>query len=690
MERDNSGGGGTGPETTGITRVSKACDPCRTRKTRCDIATQSNLTVDSPLPQKLPPATTPAAKASRGEKRGFISSPDCAQPALPPGLPPPPSADYGEQAGPSKRVTLKPVDSSRYAIEASESLDTPAKSQAQQAWRPVSGPVMVERILEGEALKRFITQAHHWINTHFKAIHHNTPFLSLPSVLETAAKVFDTPVQTTNDPGHDELALLYAILALGSLREQTFDSTTGKYRPFRSSLILDEGTINSPSSTRSLPTFRSISTAQCLFRLAQDELEQMDQPSESAVQALFLLHTYISNTSMGRRSRDYVARAIMMAHELGLNRRIPHDLHLDKRTKYDKHVVRRRAMLYLYVYFSDVYLSALDSHPPLIKTQDYDADLFDVVHSSSASGVDTPSGTPLNGLRAFVDLVTTIGSMLERLHTASSSVLSSSASAETILQLDSEMESLRDRLGSQTFDIDLGESGSVEALKRTAIAGSVLRQIHYNWSRIALRAPFLKDRLLRHSSLSICARAAISILQLHRHVVSAGMLNLPWMQLRRVAISIYLVFIALWAGEISQMDAEQAVNSTLDVLCVIGTRWQSAAHVGQIVVQLADRTGLSYKKPILEDVASFAEQGIDVLAQLAHVASDSADPLSWTHSIPTFENVSSGDPSANALSQLLDMDTIRRFNAELAGMSAGTTADADLLGGWQTLHQPPW
>jgi hypothetical protein len=88
--------------------------------------------------------------------------------------------------------------------------------------------------------------------------------------------------------------------------------------------------------------------------LASDELEEIDQPTETAVQALFVLHTFISNTSMGRRSRDYVARAVMMAHELGLNRRIPTDLNPHKRSKYDHRATRRRAMLYLYVYFSDV------------------------------------------------------------------------------------------------------------------------------------------------------------------------------------------------------------------------------------------------------------------------------------------------------------------------------------------------
>ncbi|OCF32000.1 hypothetical protein I316_06386 [Kwoniella heveanensis BCC8398] len=624
------------------------------------------LTVRRPLPQKVPTGVTSVAKASSGGKRGRAPTPDYDPPPLPLRNSSSPPVDHSNQAGPSKRVTLPPAQSSRPALGVSgnQTSASAINRPPSHDWRPSAGPVMVERVLEEEALRRFVTQAHHWINTHFKAIHHNTPFLSLPSVLETAAKVFAPTVHASDSPGHDDLALLYAILALGSLREQTFDSSTGKYRPFRSSLFPEEGVNDSPASTRSLPTFRSISTAQCLFRLAQDELEQMDQPSETAVQALFLLHTYISNTSMGRRSRDYVARAIMMAHELGLNRRIPHDLHLSKRTKYDKHVVRRRAMIYLYVYFSDVYLSALDSHPPLIKKQDYDADVFDVVYNSSTSGVDTPSGTPLNGLRAFVDLVTTIGSILERLHTGSPYPLSDSASCEAVLQLDCEMESLRDRLGSQTFDIDLGDRLALRYVRR--------------FSRTAFCA------------ILPCPSVLVRRFRFYSSIVIAGMLNLPWMQLRRVTTSVYLVFIALWAGEISHIDAEQAVNSALEVLCVIGTRWRSAAHVGQIVVQLADKTGLSYKKPILEDTASLAEQGIDVLAQLANVASDQADPLNWTQSIPTFDGVPSMDSTANTLAQLLDMDTIRRFNAELAGMGANTSVDADLLESWQTLHQPPW
>jgi len=196
-----------------------------------------------------------------------------------------------------------------------------------------------------------VQQTHHWTNTHFGAIHHNTPFLNLPAILETASKVFGLS-QSHPEPRvqHDDPASLYSIVALGSLREQTYDSQRKRYRAIRK----DESSATSPLSATSLPSYHSWTTTQCLLRLAQDEPESIDQPSETAVQALFVLHTFIYNTSMGRRSRDYVARAIMMAHELGLNRKIPKDLIRPKRIKQDKHAARRRSMLYLYVYFSDV------------------------------------------------------------------------------------------------------------------------------------------------------------------------------------------------------------------------------------------------------------------------------------------------------------------------------------------------
>ena len=128
----------------------------------------------------------------------------------------------------------------------------------------------------------------------------------------------------------------------------------------------------------------------------------------------------------------------------------------------------------------------MESHPPLIKRQDYDRDVFDPIDQTVSSGIDTPSGTPLPGL-------------LEQLHqgyygasatwSRGPEGLQGTAAEDAIcglvLRLEAEMDRLRERLGEQTFLINLDEhengEESVDALKRTAVAGSLLRQMHYNW-----------------------------------------------------------------------------------------------------------------------------------------------------------------------------------------------------------------
>jgi len=63
------------------------------------------------------------------------------------------------------------------------------------------------------------------------------------------------------------------------------------------------------------------------------------------------------------------------------------------------------------------------------------------------------------------------------------------------------------------------------------------------------------------------------------------------MQLRRVSISIYVVFIALWRGEITVADAQTAVVNTFHVLTVFQTRWRTAQSVRDIVGTLAEKSG---------------------------------------------------------------------------------------------------
>ncbi|ORY30765.1 hypothetical protein BCR39DRAFT_104825 [Naematelia encephala] len=229
-----------------------------------------------------------------------------------------------------------------------------------------------------------------------------------------------------------------------------------------------------------------------------------------------MLHTYASNTSLGRWSRDFVARAVMMSHELGLNRRIP--LGFDRKKRQTTDVAVRRAILYLYILFADVYLAALDSHPPLIKTSDYDPSVFDpILFPPTSAGTATPPTSSIAGLSAFVDLVRTSGEVLEGSLEPPHGALSPTDVLH-VLQMEQKLDGLRDRLGVKTFSIRFDSKGRIAVEGRAVLAGRLLRQIHYNWVRIAVREPYLNSPLLSHSSLAVCARSALSILSHYRHV----------------------------------------------------------------------------------------------------------------------------------------------------------------------------
>ena len=187
--------------------------------------------------------------------------------------------------------------------------------------------------------------ASHWVDTHLEGIHHSTPFLHPPQLYHILERMFDSQ----NEPAlqSDELALLYIVLALGSLRADTFDAIAGRHQPFSSNSNNSSRSPVELPMAHSRPTMGTGEVSMALYRHSLDQMDCVDTPSETAVQALFLLHTYVSNTMMGRKSRDFVARAVMMTHEIGLNRPKPANTLEDGQAM-------RRAILFLYIYFSDV------------------------------------------------------------------------------------------------------------------------------------------------------------------------------------------------------------------------------------------------------------------------------------------------------------------------------------------------
>jgi hypothetical protein len=113
-------------------------------------------------------------------------------------------------------------------------------------------------------------------------------------------------------------------------------------------------------------------------------------------------------------------------------------------------------------------------------------------------------------------------------------------------------------------------------------------------------------------------------------VITAGLLNLPWMQLRRITTSILIVVIGLWRGEIPHEDAQLAVRNTLELLNILGTRWKTASSVAGIVRQLADKSGEeAHQIPLGLSFTWSRRSFLDLLCDvvLPQVAPVPSDPL---------------------------------------------------------------
>lgn len=70
-----------------------------------------------------------------------------------------------------------------------------------------------------------------------------------------------------------------------------------------------------------------------------------------------------------------------------------------------------------------------------------------------------------------------------------------------------------------------------------------------------------------------------------------GLLNLPWMQLRRIATAGHIVFIAFWKGELLPHEAISMIDIVLSLCQILNTRWEAAAKVSLAFKALSDASG---------------------------------------------------------------------------------------------------
>jgi hypothetical protein len=80
-----------------------------------------------------------------------------------------------------------------------------------------------------------------------------------------------------------------------------------------------------------------------------------------------------------------------------------------------------------------------------------------------------------------VDLVTTAGGLLERLHIGYyGATAHHEPPVQLALRLQATMDALRARLGRETFGVE-GMGNTIEMNRQTSRSGPFLRQIHYHW-----------------------------------------------------------------------------------------------------------------------------------------------------------------------------------------------------------------
>lgn len=120
----------------------------------------------------------------------------------------------------------------------------------------------------------------------------------------------------------------------------------------------------------------------------------------------------------------------------------------------------------------------MDNQPPLIKSTDYDPDIFDPTLLESN---EVTSSTRATGFSLFADLVRVQGEVLERLR--GSAPRNGTEAILRILDLENQLDQLRSRLAWKTLGPHhTDNSGEIDgSIYRADVAGRLLRQIHFNW-----------------------------------------------------------------------------------------------------------------------------------------------------------------------------------------------------------------
>ncbi|RMZ43800.1 hypothetical protein AFCA_002722 [Aspergillus flavus] len=257
------------------------------------------------------------------------------------------------------------------------------------------------------------------------------------------------------------------------------------------------------------------------------------KPSLDLCIACYMQHLYLLKTGPDNQDTAALIMAIRTAHELKINETVSPDR------------CTLPAKLYLFLYFHDQCCAMSNNTPPLIKTTDYKANVFDHVLEEEPD------------FRPLFDILVANGQVLEALY-------GKPCDHSNIYHLE-ELLGCVSKSARKPMQPFLGLDGFTMNYE-------VPVQIHMFWARITLRVhrlPLTEDWI---PSMSICVRSSQMILLLYfqtynpsmapnaaqnLHNPSAsllameGRLPLTWRQVKRIMTSAFILIYAYWHGEVT-------------------------------------------------------------------------------------------------------------------------------------------
>ncbi|GAA5993624.1 hypothetical protein JCM10908_000647 [Rhodotorula pacifica] len=349
-------------------------------------------------------------------------------------------------------------------------------------------------------------------------------FLSLTRLNQLVRRHRDLPGSLSDD----QLALLYAVYAMGYLRQVTYATSADSERvPVAGEALLPID----PSVRRLDVTY---------FRHA---VELVKLPSTvTALQSLIVLQLYCMAAASLATTRQLVGKLCYCVQELGL---------LQPATASAYPAESGTAALGFYVVFTDVSWAGLTGEPPFLSG--FDADLF--TNAAGTGGIVAPAIGELILLEAEV-------------LAAGRNTPSRLTDPTYVLSLEARLHGFLQRFGSQTNDC--------------STMTSYFATKHYHFLRLLIRAPSAADPILGISSLAVLARSATLLLQHYESIfLTTRYINCAWTVFARIVGAGHVVLQTLWRGEMVRLEAAELMGKVLWFLGKLETRWTETAALAR-------------------------------------------------------------------------------------------------------------